>query len=135
MPGWKIEPAKRVDLPADIADGLWISIHHPKLLPFDATQKFIALAPAAGQKDGKQAAQGSVAGFDLEKGKEFATEIILDWNLPGADGAILPTPKNDETVWQRIPALPVLMAIFITVGEATKAIAPDPNSSNGSASS
>lgn len=128
MPGWKIQPAKRVDLPEDVADGLWISIHHPKMLPFDAFQKFVALAPAKnGQED--------VAGFDLEKGRDLASVMILDWNLPGADGAILKTPSEDESVWRKIPAMPVIMAVFNAMAEGVATGIPDPNSSNGSANS
>lgn len=128
MPGWKIQPAKRVNLPEDIADGLWISIHHPKMLPFDAFQKFTALAPA---KNGAEYA----VGFDLEKSMELANVMILDWNLPGEDGAILPIPSKDESVWERIPVMPVVLAVFNAMTEGVATGIPDPNSSNGSVNS
>jgi len=128
MPGWKVEATKRVNLPDDIADGLWISIYHPKLMPFEPMKQLLALAPAT-------EGQESAAGFDLDKGRDLATSMIRDWNLPGENGQILPLPSIDASVWDKIPPMPVIMAVFGALGEGVAGGQPDPNLSNGSASS
>lgn len=121
MPGWKIQPAKKVDMPEDIADGLWVSIYHPKLLPFEAAKKFLAMAP-------KKGTEGTVASLDLDAAQDLANSIILDWNLPDKNGGTLPLPSNDQSVWSRIPALAVLTAILKAMGDDVKEVEPDPNS-------
>lgn len=128
MAGWKIQPTKRVDLPDDIADGLWISIHHPKLMPLESMQKLIAM-DKSGSKD-----KGS-ADFDLEEARDLVTTMIVDWNLPGEDGQILPVPATDINVWSKIPPMPVITSVLKAMGEHVQSSEPDPNSSNGSANS
>lgn len=124
MAGWKVPQYKTVPMPDDIADGLWIKIHHPRRLPFEAVQRFIALAPKGATED---------ANFDVEGARDLTTSLIVDWNFPDDDGAgaILPLPSQDVSVWEKIPAMDVINAVFGVLGEGVVQAQPDPNSSAG----
>lgn len=124
MPGWKLPQTVKVKMPEELADELWLEIQNPRMLPFDAMQHFLALAPSQG-------ADPDVAGFDLASARDLATSLITDWNLPAPDGSILPLPSKEPSVWQKIPAMAVVTAIFEALAEAAEVA--DPNSSSGSA--
>lgn len=129
MAGWKVQPTMTVNLPEDLADGLWIKTPHPKLLPHDAMKALIELAP---KQDPNEAEvpndEDKVLGFDLDKARDLATQLILEWNLPDDKGNVLPIPSVEPSVWKQIPGMPVIMCVMEVLGEGLKAAEPDPNS-------
>ncbi|QQE80933.1 hypothetical protein [Alicyclobacillus sp. SO9] len=135
MGGWKVEATKVIKLPEDIADDLWIKTPHPKLLPHDVMKALIDMRPR--DKDGKEKGPNenpTVEDLDLDKAMALATAIIEDWNLPDRDGKTLEIPSKDPSVWKKVPVMPVITCIFEALNEGLESAAPDPNSSNGSAS-
>ncbi|WDL97798.1 hypothetical protein [Alicyclobacillus sp. ALC3] len=128
MGKWKVEATKRVYLPEELAEDMYIVTPHPKLMPFETMKQLAALKPS-------ESADGDTDG-NLDAAQALATSMIVEWNLTDPksdDGAILPLPSVDSSVWQKIPGQIVLEAVYKAFGEAMEATEPDPNSSAGSA--
>ncbi|MDE3073883.1 MAG: hypothetical protein KGJ86_00515 [Chloroflexota bacterium] len=112
--GYARQATQRIDLPAEVGDGLWISIRNPKMLALTDLLAITDLTATGG--DNRQAA-GQVASL-----------LIVDWNLTDMyhpdDPTVLPVPAADAGSLGKVPWEAVL-----AVAQAFAASqAPDPNS-------
>lgn len=121
MAGWKVPQYKTVPMPDDIADGLWIKIHHPRRLPKETVDHYFVLARRLG---------ADTADFDVDTACDFCAAMIVDWNFPedDKDGAIAKLPSQDASVWDKIPALEVINVVFDAMRQGVQEAQPDPNS-------
>jgi hypothetical protein len=119
--GYKLPATITLDLPADIADGLWIKIRNPKMIPWSTMKQFLKMASAPGDS-------GSMR-FDPDAAQDLATSMIVDWNLPSmdGDGMILSIPSKDPSSWEKVPSSAIVTLVLQAMGRPENQPAPDPN--------
>lgn len=120
--GYKVAAKKRLNLPEDVADDLWIEIRHPKLMDWGVMSTFLQLVP--------DAKAGETKTFNVDAARDLATGLIVDWNLTdidGTDGRILPIPSVDPASWSKVPSSAVITLVMQSMGDGMSEVQPDPN--------